>query len=115
MAYPRMLRVRQRFEGPRVADVTAAVPREPDRIGLGAGIPTGASVAVTAGSRGIADIALVIRTLCEALQDAGARPFIVPAMGSHGGAMAAGQQRIVESYGITESYVGAPIRSSMET
>jgi hypothetical protein len=110
-----MLRVRQRFDAPRVTDVAEAVRAECERVGLGARVRPGASVALTAGSRGIANIALGIRTLAEVLREAGARPFIVPAMGSHGGASAEGQRRIVEGYGITETYTGAPIRAAMET
>jgi hypothetical protein len=110
-----MLRVRQRFEAPRVSDVPGAVRAELERIGVGGRIRPGGTVAITAGSRGIAQIALVLRTLVEALRAAGGRPFVVPAMGSHGGATAEGQQNILESFGITEDYTGAPIRSSMET
>jgi lactate racemase-like protein len=115
MPYPRMLRVRQTFEGPRVDDVAGAVEREIERIGVSGRIRPGQTVAITAGSRGIANIAVAVRTVVEALAGVGARPFIVPAMGSHGGATAEGQRRIVEGYGITEDAVGAPIRSSMDT
>ena len=72
-------------------------------------------VALTAGSRGIANIDLILRTLVKLLEEAGAKPFIVPAMGSHGGATAEGQVEILESLGVTEESVGAEIRSSMET
>ena len=109
-----MLRVRQHFEAPRVADVAQAVRRELARLRIGETIRPGQSVAVTAGSRGIANIALVIRTVIEVLRDLGAVPFIVPAMGSHGGGTAEGQRAILEGYGITEASAGAPIRSSME-
>jgi hypothetical protein len=69
---------------------------------------------LTAGSRGIANIPLILKSVVAFLKDLGARPFLVPAMGSHGGATAEGQRHLIESYGITEEYVGAPIRSSME-
>ncbi|HYR97040.1 MAG TPA: lactate racemase domain-containing protein [Candidatus Binatus sp.] len=115
MAYPRMLRVRQRFEAPRVRDVAAAVRGELERIGIRRRIAPSRTVAITAGSRGITDIALVIRTLVAVLKEIGARPFIVPAMGSHGGATAEGQQKILEGLGITEAATGAPIRASMDT
>jgi hypothetical protein len=71
-------------------------------------------VALTAGSRGIANIPLVLRSAVEFLKKLGAEPFLVPAMGSHGGGTAEGQRGVLESYGITEAYVGAPIRASME-
>src|SRR6266850_1467896 len=115
MAYPRMLRVRQRFEAPRVRDVAAAVRGELERIGIRRRIAPSRTVAITAGSRGITDIAFVIRTLVAVLKEIGARPFIVPAMGSHGGATAEGQQKILEGLGITEAATGAPIRASMDT
>jgi hypothetical protein len=71
-------------------------------------------VALTAGSRGIANIPRILRAAVSFLKDLGARPFLVPAMGSHGGGTAEGQRQLLESYGITESFVGAPIRASME-
>ena len=114
MPYPRMLRVSQQFEGVRVADIPATVRSELERVGIGQRIRSGQSVAITAGSRGIANIALIIRTAVGVLRELGARPFVVPAMGSHGSGTAEGQRKIIESYGITEEYTGAPIRSTME-
>ncbi len=72
-------------------------------------------MAITAGSRGIANVAVILRAIAGHLQDLGARPFIVPAMGSHGGGTAQGQQAVIASYGVTEQAIGCPIRSSMET
>src|SRR5690606_2559208 len=69
----------------------------------------------TAGSRGIPDFVPIVRTLVNELRARGARPFIVPAMGSHGGATPEGQVRVLAGYGVTEQSVGAPIRSSLET
>jgi hypothetical protein len=109
-----MIRVRQHFEAPRIADVAAAVRSELERIELASRIRPGQSVAITAGSRGIANIAVIIRSIAEVIRQIGAVPFIVPAMGSHGGGTAEGQRKILESYGITEEFTGAPIRSSME-
>src|SRR3712207_8455914 len=71
-------------------------------------------IAITAGSRGISGIDRILRSLVQILKDAGARPFIIPAMGSHGGATAEGQVEILRSLGVTEESVGAEIRSSME-
>ncbi len=78
-------------------------------------LPRGAQVAVTAGSRGVDRMDEVIREICRAFREAGAEPFIVPAMGSHGGATAEGQRRLLEHLGISEKQMGAPVRSSMET
>lgn len=72
-------------------------------------------MAITAGSRGIANIAAITRAIVKCLRGLGAKPFVVPAMGSHAGGSAEGQRRLIESYGITEEFVGCPIRSSIET
>jgi hypothetical protein len=114
MSYPQMFRVRQRFEAPRIADIPATVRAELDRISVASRIRPGQSVAITAGSRGIANIAVIIRSIVEVLKKIGAQPFIVPAMGSHGGGTAEGQRMILESYGMTEEFTGAPIRATME-
>ncbi|MFC1540822.1 DUF362 domain-containing protein [Candidatus Latescibacterota bacterium] len=74
-----------------------------------------ARIAITAGSRGINGIDALIRAVADVLKDAGAKPFVVPAMGSHGGATPDGQREMLESFGITEDAVGVPIMSSMET
>ncbi len=113
--FPQIFRVRQTFERPRVADVAAAVRAELARLQLHRRIRPGHTVAITAGSRGIANIVLIIRTLVDCLRELGAQPVIVPAMGSHGGGTAEGQLRVLQSYGITEQSCGCPIRSSMET
>ncbi len=114
-SYPQMFRVRQRFEGPRLEDVPGQVDAQLARLKLGAKVKPGQSVAITAGSRGVANVHLILRAAVEHLQGLGARPFVVPAMGSHGGGTAHGQREVVESYGITEEFVGCPIRSGMET
>jgi hypothetical protein len=112
--YPKMLRIRQEFERPRVEDVSRAVHEALKQLDLGRVIKPGHTVALTAGSRGIANIPLVLRSVAGFLKEVGARPFLVPAMGSHGGATAEGQRALLESYGITEEYIGAPIKASME-
>src|SRR5438874_407954 len=113
--YPRMFRVRQTFERPRVEDVPGEVQAQLKRLSLRDKVRPGASVAVTVGSRGIANIHLITKAIVDHLKSIGAKPFIVPAMGSHGGGTAQGQQAIVEGYGITEEFVGCPIRATMET
>lgn len=113
--YPRMFRVRQTFEGPRENDVSGAVHAELTKLALHQKVRPGQTVAITAGSRGIANIHLIIRGAVQHFLAMGAKPFIVPAMGSHGGGTAEGQREIIENYGITEAFCGCPIRSSMET
>jgi hypothetical protein len=109
-----MLRIRQQFDRPRVEDVAGTVRAEMEKLDLGKTIQPGHSVALTAGSRGITNIPLILQSVARFLRDLGARPFLVPTMGSHGGGTAEGQRKVLESYGITEAFVGAPIRASME-
>ena len=113
--YPLIFRVRQTFERPRVENIAATVEQQLSQLRLGDKIRPGQTIAITAGSRGIANIHLVIRAIADHCRSHGAQPFIVPAMGSHGGGTADGQRRIVEGYGMTEKFCGCPIRASMET
>jgi len=115
VVYPRLVRIRQHFERPQVADIPAAVAKALEPLDLPRRIKPGHTVALTAGSRGIANIPLVLRSTAAFLKKLGAKPFLVPTMGSHGGGTAEGQRHILESYGITEEFVGVPIRASMET
>jgi hypothetical protein len=115
MQYPRMVRVRQPASAPALPDVRAAVQAALDAIAVGTIVRPGATVAITAGSRGIANFAAVLRTIAGVLATLGARPFLVPAMGSHGGATADGQRDLLATLGVTEASIGVPIRSSMET
>jgi len=114
MQYPRMYRVRQKFPRQRVDNIPATIHETLAKLNLGSKIKRGQTVALTAGSRGIANIAMILKSAVSHLRDLGAQPFLVPAMGSHGGATAEGQTEVLHSYGITEEFVGAPIRSSME-
>ncbi len=114
MRLPKMVKVRQDFPRPRVESVGRALREQCGKEEIEARIRPGMSVAITAGSRGISGIDEILRSLVEILKDAGAEPFLVPAMGSHGGATAEGQVEILRSLGVTEESVGAPIRSSME-
>ncbi len=115
--YPLIFRVRQKFDSPTLpaSQIPATVEAELSRLELGRRIQAGQTVAITAGSRGIANIALVIKAAVAHFQKLGAKPFIVPAMGSHGGGTAEGQRELLAGYGITEAYCGCPIRASMET
>ncbi|MCZ8517089.1 lactate racemase domain-containing protein [Paenibacillus filicis] len=114
MKLPRFIKVQQHFTGPSIDDVESAVRSELTRIKISEQIKPGMRVAITAGSRGIANIAKIIRETAAFLKISGAEPFIIPAMGSHGGATAEGQVEVLESYGITEEFCKAPILSSME-
>lgn len=104
----RMRRVRQHLAKPRIEDVPFEITGRMAR--LSGSVRPGMSIAVTAGSRGITGIPMILRTVVKALRDMGAVPFLVSAMGSHGGGTAPGQERILEHLGITEDSVGAPVR-----
>src|SRR5918998_681395 len=102
MRLPKVVKVRQDFPRPRIEDVEEALREQCQREEIRARIEAGMQVAITAGSRGIAGIDNILRSLVRILKDAGASPFIVPAMGSHGGATAEGQVEILRSLGVTE-------------
>src|SRR5438094_225449 len=112
MPLPRMVRVRQTFARHRVPDIPAAVA---DAL-AGARLPVkrGDTVAVGAGSRGIANIDVVVGATVRYLHDLGARPFVFPAMGSHGGGTADGQLDVLAHYGITEATMSCPVRATMD-
>lgn len=110
---PRMVRVRQTFSGDRIDDIAAHLHAELARK-CSAGLVRGKRIAITVGSRGIPDNALIVRTLCDQLEEWGASPFVVPAMGSHGGGTVEGNLEILSGYGITEEAIGAPICASMD-
>jgi hypothetical protein len=112
--YPKLLRIRQQFERPRVGNIPAAVVAALEPLDLARKIRPGQSVALTGGSRGIANIAVILKATADYLKRLGAKPFLVPAMGSHGGGTAEGQRHLLESYGITEEFVGVPIQASMD-
>jgi len=114
MNFPNMYRIRQVFDAPREAGVEAALDRELALIGVDFRIKEGARIAITAGSRGIAHIDRILGRLVMALKERGARPFLIPTMGSHGGGTAEGQSAVLESLRVTEGTIGAPILSSME-
>jgi ribosomal protein L30/L7E len=115
MLYPRMVRVRQLFDvPPPIKDIPTAVRQTLKRLKLASDIKPGETVAITAGSRGTANVAIIMKTVVEELKATGARPFIVPTMGSHGGATAEGQVDILRHFGITEESMGVPVKSSMD-
>jgi hypothetical protein len=113
--YPLLFRVRQSFDAKRVENIPLTVENELRRLELGEKVKAGQTVAITVGSRGVANIAAIIKAAVDHFKSLGARPFIVPAMGSHGGGTAEGQRELIEGYGITEAAMGCPIRASMET
>lgn len=108
---PRFLTVRQKFARDKIEDIPGEIKRkmEPMLSGL-----AGKRIAVGVGSRGVANIALITKTVVDLLRGAGAEPFIIPAMGSHGGACAEGQAELLDSYGINARAMGCPVDASMD-
>ena len=111
---PRVVKVRQKFERPFLKDVEAVVLDRLRTSRVLDSVRPGMSIAIAVGSRGIANQPLVVRLLVSELKAKGANSFIFPAMGSHGGATAQGQQDLLARMGITEQATGAPIRSTMD-
>jgi hypothetical protein len=112
MMLPPFVRVRQNFPRTPPLDLAPALASEFER--LRPRIGAGARIAIAVGSRGIANLPAIVRKLVDLLRDAGARPFVIPAMGSHGGATPEGQREVLASYGVTESDMGAPIAASLD-
>lgn len=109
-----MYRVGQIFDVPKVDNIEETLSQELESIQIQSRIKTGARIAITAGSRGIANIDRIIKHLVHILKKNSAKPFLIPAMGSHGGGTTEGQLGILKSLKITENSIGAPIISSME-
>ena len=112
---PKFFRVRQDFPSHAIDDVQQATRSALEQSGVSTQIKKGETVGIAVGSRGIANLSTIVGATADYLKSIGAAPFIVPAMGSHGGATAEGQARMLASFGVDESSVGCPIRSSMET
>jgi hypothetical protein len=112
---PRMTNVRQKFPDTQIADIPGEVSKLFRQDGRLSRIHAGRRIAVAVGSRGIHAIGRITRTVIDEIRRLGANPFIVPSMGSHGGATAEGQRKILANFGITEETMGVPVVSSMET
>jgi hypothetical protein len=111
---PQMVKVQQKFHAPEIHNVVGAVHQAIKDAGVLSRISKGDRVAIAVGSRGVADIPILAREVINAVKSVGGWPFIVPAMGSHGGASADGQMDVLEQLGVTEAFIGAPILSSMD-
>jgi hypothetical protein len=108
----RLIKIEQRFNQNSLVDIKGEVREQLKRIR--ADIRPGSSIAIGVGSRGIRNLALVVQTVADFLKENKARPFIIPAMGSHGGATAKGQEKVLAGYGISKDTIGIPVKSSME-
>ncbi len=112
---PKFVKIEQRFDLYSIADIRVAVEAALQRPGTLDAVKPGQRIALTAGSRGISNIIEILKSVADRIKEKGAYPFVIPAMGSHGGATAEGQLEVLSGYGITEESVGCPILSSMET
>ncbi len=110
----KLIRIKQSFPNqlPGIEDVPAEVRRGLE--GLSVSIKPGARVAIAVGSRGLANLPAIVRAVALALKEWGASPFVIPAMGSHGGGTAAGHQAGLEDLGVSAETIGVPIRASMD-
>ena len=115
ISIPKMIRVKQVFERDKIEDIPLAVKDALNKKKIRSTIKPGMSIAITCGSRGVSSISAILREIVSFVKEMGGKPFIVPAMGSHGGATAEGQKKVLESLGVTEEYCQCPILSSMQT
>src|SRR5271163_4395433 len=111
MSFPTVARVKQSFPQPKVADIPGTVRRLILESRLRERVPKGGTIAVGVGSRGITAIPTVARAAVDALKEMGYRPFIVAAMGSHGGATKEGQRELLAGYDVTPESMGCEVKS----
>lgn len=111
---PKMIKIKQKFDEDKIDDIAGTVLEQISRDEIAGKIEAGKRYAITCGSRGVSNIALIIKTVAKFIKEKGGQPFVVPAMGSHGGATAEGQLGICHALNVTEEYVECPILSSMD-
>lgn len=111
---PKMATISQSFPSNRLTDVAGVLRKELNKTNITERVRPGMSIAVAVGSRGLADLPVLVQGIVSELKRLGAKPFVIPAMGSHGGASAEGQEEVLANLGVTPQSVGCPIVSSME-
>jgi hypothetical protein len=114
MELPRFVQIEQRFPNRSIPDIPGRIKDELSRADFLSSVKPGARLAIGVGSRGIANIFTIVKTVVEFWKERGVHPFIFPAMGSHGAATAEGQADVLAHYGIHEATIGAPVISSLE-
>ena len=114
MDFPHMMRIRQTFDDTALGDIPGEITKQLANLKLESSVKKGQTVAVACSSRGLANYGIIVKTVVSFLKDLKLDPFLIPAMGSHGAATAAGQKRVLAHLGIDEGDVAAPIRSSLE-
>lgn len=111
---PKMVRVKQTFPDNPISDIVVALREELNQSEITRRLRPGMSIAIGVGSRGVAQIPLLVKTTVEFLKEQKTYPFVVPAMGSHGGATEEGQREVLQNLGVTEEYIGCPIKATMD-
>jgi len=111
---PEMVKISQNIPNIYIANIEKTIKEQIKKTKLNKRINKGSKVAITVGSRGIDQLSKVIKIIASEVKKIGGKPFIIPAMGSHGGATAKGQEEVLRELGITEENIGAPIISSMK-
>jgi len=114
MQFPRLLLVRQSFPNRAIPDIAAEARRQLSAADFAGRLKPGARVAIGVGSRGIHNLAAIVGSVVRYWKDAGMRPFLFPAMGSHGAATAEGQADVLAHYGVTEASMGCPVVSRLD-
>src|SRR5260370_7878353 len=114
MEFPGLLVVRQKFPDRKIVDVAAAVRAQLAASGFAGRLKPGSRVAIGVGSRGIHNIATIVRNVGQYWKEQGMHPFLFPAMGSHGAASAAGRAEVLARYGFPQPTMGCPLISRLE-
>src|SRR5215475_7174673 len=114
MPFSRLLTVRQHFPDRSLSDIPVTIAKELAGSGFGANLKPGARIAIGVGSRGIANIDTIVRSVVDFWKSRGFQPFLFPAMGSHGAATAEGQADVLAHYGIHEATMGCPVVSALD-
>jgi len=112
--FPKMIKVKHNFDKVATENIECNIKTELVNICKVIKINSGSKIAIAVGSRGIAELPKIVKEVVFYLKELGANPFIVPAMGSHGGATSIGQRKVLEGYGISEAAMSVPIKPSME-
>lgn len=113
--YPEMVKVKQIFPDEKINDIHCVIEQEISKEEIRSKIKSGSKIGVLVGSRGIVSISQIVKSVVSCIKKYGGEPFIIPAMGSHGGGIAEEQKNILEELGVTEAFVNAPILASMDT
>ncbi|MFP5114736.1 lactate racemase domain-containing protein [Bacillaceae bacterium C204] len=114
MSLPKFAKIKQKFVVESIKNISRTISEQFNFVKADEKIKPGMEIAITVGSRGIANIPLIVKNVADEIKKRGATPFIIPAMGSHGGATAEGQIEVLEGLGVTEDTTGCEIRSSMD-